>query len=97
MNEELEIMYMEAVMTYLKVLSWHSPERDRGKPQETCQDSISQSKFQSRPLPNRKQKHYCISELESYLYITEKPLFVFVRGPKKKRWIRENNRCGSHC
>jgi hypothetical protein len=28
---------------------------------------------------------------------TVKPLFiVFVRGLKKKQWIRENNRCGSH-
>jgi hypothetical protein len=29
--------------------------------------------------------------------ITVKPLFiVFVGGLKKKQWIRENNRCGSH-
>jgi hypothetical protein len=28
--------------------------------------------------------------------ITVKPLFiVFIGGLKKKRWIRENNRCGS--
>jgi hypothetical protein len=28
---------------------------------------------------------------------TVKPLFiVFVRGLKKKQWIWENNRCGSH-
>jgi hypothetical protein len=30
-------------------------------------------------------------------YSTVKPLFiVFVGGLKKKQWIRENNRCGSH-
>jgi hypothetical protein len=30
-------------------------------------------------------------------YSTVKPLFiVFDRGLKKKQWIRENNRCGSH-
>jgi hypothetical protein len=30
-------------------------------------------------------------------YNTVKPLFtVFVGGLKKKQWIRENNRCGSH-
>jgi hypothetical protein len=30
--------------------------------------------------------------------ITVKPLFiVFVGGLEKKRWIRENNRCGSLC
>jgi hypothetical protein len=41
-------------------------------------------------------QNYIYTILRKIMY-TVKPLFiVFVRGLKKKQWIWENNRCGSH-
>jgi hypothetical protein len=55
-------------------------------------DSLFQESLQPKARVER-----CIVMMYTHLPNTVKPLFfVFVGGLKKKQWIRESNRCGSH-
>jgi hypothetical protein len=68
MNNELERMCKEAVMTYFKVISWHSPRGTDENHEKPVKSSIP-AKIQTKHLQNRNQKHYCLSEPAQYLYI----------------------------